>query len=152
FQRADGSRVPAADCPLLAAARSGVPYRNADDIFTRKDGTRFPVAYTSAPIERGGRGGGAGVALRDMSEREGREARQARRARLPARRAKVAAALAEAGELRGVLQRCAEALVRHLDAALARVWTLNEAGDVLELQASAGLYTHTDGGHARVPV
>src|SRR5262249_40319810 len=102
FQRADGSRVPAADCPLLAAARSGVPDRNAEDIFTRKDGTRFPVAYTSAPIERCGRVEGAVIAFRDMSERKEAEARQARRARLTALRAKVAAALAEAGELRGV--------------------------------------------------
>jgi PAS domain S-box-containing protein len=43
-------------------------------------------------------------------------------------------------------------MVDHLDAAFARIWTLNAAGDVLELQASAGLYTHLDGPHARVPV
>ncbi len=29
-------------------------------------------------------------------------------------------------------------MVRHLDAAIARIWTLNEGDDVLELQASAG--------------
>src|SRR6185295_2558293 len=33
-----------------------------------------------------------------------------------------------------------------------RIWTLNEAEGVLELQASAGLYTHLDGPHGRVPV
>jgi stage II sporulation SpoE-like protein/GAF domain-containing protein len=43
-------------------------------------------------------------------------------------------------------------MVLHLGGALARIWTLDEAGDVLELQASAGLYTHTDGAHRRVPV
>jgi PAS domain S-box-containing protein len=36
--------------------------------------------------------------------------------------------------------------------AFARVWTLDEEEDVLELQASAGMYTHTDGLHSRVPV
>src|SRR5687767_5915582 len=51
-----------------------------------------------------------------------------------------------------MLQSCAEAIVRHLDAAFARIWTLNEAEGLLELQASAGLYTHTDGAHGRVPV
>ena len=61
-------------------------------------------------------------------------------------------ALTECILLEEMLDRCAEATVRHLDAAFARVWTLNEAGDVLELQASAGLYTHTDGAHGRVPV
>jgi signal transduction histidine kinase len=77
---------------------------------------------------------------------------QARQTRQAALRAEVAAALAEGGELRPVLQHCADAVVRHLDAALARVWTLNAAENVLELQASAGLYTHIDGGHSRVPV
>ena len=51
-----------------------------------------------------------------------------------------------------MLQRCAEALVDHLHGAFARIWTLNPQGDVLELQASAGLYTHLDGPHSRVPV
>ncbi|HEX5709359.1 MAG TPA: GAF domain-containing protein, partial [Pyrinomonadaceae bacterium] len=46
----------------------------------------------------------------------------------------------------------AEALVTHLDAAFARVWTLDEGSSVLELQASAGMYTHLDGPHSRVPV
>ena len=32
--------------------------------------------------------------------------------------------------------------VRHLDAAFARIWVLDKAGEVLELRASAGLYTH----------
>lgn len=50
------------------------------------------------------------------------------------------------------LQRCAEAIVEHLGAAFARVWVLPPDGDVLELYASAGLYTHLDGGHARVRV
>jgi PAS domain S-box-containing protein len=43
-------------------------------------------------------------------------------------------------------------MVEHLDAALARVWLLNEDDNVLELQASAGLYTHIDGPHGRIPV
>ena len=51
-----------------------------------------------------------------------------------------------------MLQRCAEALVDHLHGAFARIWTLNPQEDVLELQASAGLYTHLDGPHSRVPV
>jgi len=51
-----------------------------------------------------------------------------------------------------MLQTCAEAVVRHLDAAFARIWVLNAATDVLELRASAGCYTHLDGAHSRVPV
>ncbi len=64
----------------------------------------------------------------------------------------VGAALTRGGPFREVLQHCTAAMVEHLDAAFARIWTLNEAEQVLELQASAGIYTHINGGHSRVPV
>ena len=51
-----------------------------------------------------------------------------------------------------MLQRCAEALVQHLGAAFARIWTLDEERGLLLLQASAGQYTHLDGRHGRVPL
>ena len=64
----------------------------------------------------------------------------------------VGLALTQDAPLRAMLACCAEAMARHLDGALARIWTLNEAGDVLELRASAGLYTHLDGPHSHVPI
>ncbi|MEP6704416.1 MAG: PAS domain S-box protein, partial [Acidobacteriota bacterium] len=54
--------------------------------------------------------------------------------------------------LRELLDACVQHLVKDLDVAFARIWTLNEAENVLELQASAGMYTHLDGAHSRVPV
>ena len=79
---------------------------------------------------------------------------QARRARQAALHADIHAAFSSGTEsaLQTMLQRGAEAVVRHLDAAFARIWTLNDQQNVLELQASAGLYTRLDGEHARVPV
>src|SRR5215510_14519267 len=66
--------------------------------------------------------------------------------------ADVSAALAESQvSLQSMLQKSAEALVRHMDAAFARIWTLNPKESLLELQASAGLYTHLNGRHSRVP-
>jgi len=50
------------------------------------------------------------------------------------------------------LRRSAETIVESLDAAFVRIWTLNQEQDVLELRASAGMYTHLDGAHGRVPV
>ncbi|MBA2544653.1 MAG: PAS domain-containing protein [Deltaproteobacteria bacterium] len=67
-------------------------------------------------------------------------------------RADVSAALADARDMRRTLQRCCEAAVAHLGVAFARVWTADEAGKLLLLDASAGLYTHLDGAHAQVPV
>jgi len=66
--------------------------------------------------------------------------------------ADVGIALTQAHNLDEMLRRCAQAVVDRLGAAFARIWTLNEAAQVLELQTSAGLYTHIDGPHGRVPV
>lgn len=73
-------------------------------------------------------------------------------ARHAALRAEVSLALTETGTPRAILQRCAEALVAHLDAAFARIWTLAPGDTILELQASAGRYTHLDGAHGRIPL
>jgi PAS domain S-box-containing protein len=51
--------------------------------------------------------------------------------------------LVQKTSLQVMLQSCTQAIVRHLDAAFARIWTLSECGEILELQASDGLYTHT---------
>lgn len=66
--------------------------------------------------------------------------------------ADVGIALTRIGSLPATLQRCAEIVVHRLDAAFARIWTLNPEANVLELQASAGLYTHLNGPHGRVPL
>jgi anti-sigma regulatory factor (Ser/Thr protein kinase) len=88
----------------------------------------------------------------DITERTRAQEALARQARRALLRADVNAALAEEDALEDVLQRCAESLVRHVDAAFARVWTLAPDEDMLVLRASAGLYTHKDGPHSRIPV
>ncbi len=88
----------------------------------------------------------------EITEQKRTEEKLRERERHAALAAEVGAAVAEGMPLREMLQRCAEAMVRHLDAAFARIWTLNEAEQLLELQASAGMYTHLDGPHGRVPV
>jgi signal transduction histidine kinase len=72
-------------------------------------------------------------------------------ARQVAVRVEVSAALARQGTLQDILQGCTEAVVRHLDAAFARIWVIRD-GRMLELQASSGMYTHIDGAHSRIPV
>jgi serine phosphatase RsbU (regulator of sigma subunit) len=56
----------------------------------------------------------------------------------------VLVALAGEGDLHAVLAACAQAILGRLNAALTRVWTLNEDARVLELQASAGLAVDVD--------
>src|SRR5437867_538671 len=93
--------------------------------------------------------------LRDTEvRRERRRAQTAllERARLAELTSEVGSALTRGEALRDTLQLCAEALVRHLDVALARIWILHEATAILALEASAGMYTQIDGPHSRVPL
>jgi formate hydrogenlyase transcriptional activator len=83
---------------------------------------------------------------------EALHAAMSERTRLSTVRAEIAVALASKDNLRGILHTCAETMVRHLDAAFARIWTLNKDGRVLELQASAGMYTRLDGRYSRIPI
>lgn len=64
----------------------------------------------------------------------------------------VGIALTRGNTLQEILRHCADAIVINLDAAFARIWILNKEKGVLELQASAGMYTHIDGPHSQIPV
>jgi signal transduction histidine kinase/CheY-like chemotaxis protein/HPt (histidine-containing phosphotransfer) domain-containing protein len=90
--------------------------------------------------------------LRINAERQRVEEEAAERARMAEMGRDVGIALSQANTLQEILQHCAEALVRHLDVAFARIWTLDPEAAVLVLQASAGQYTHLDGPHGRVPI
>lgn len=90
--------------------------------------------------------------MRDDTRRKLAEESQAESVRLAALSADVSVALTRNESLHATLRLCAEAMVLHLDAAFARIWTLDEAEQVLELKASAGIYTHLNGAHSRVPV
>ncbi|HEX8707863.1 MAG TPA: PAS domain S-box protein [Pyrinomonadaceae bacterium] len=116
-----------------------------------KDGHEIPVEIAFSEFSRNGKRYFTGI-VRDITERKRAEAALEERAQLAALGADIGVALNQGNSMRDMLQRCAETLVKHLDAAFARVWTLDETGSVLELQASAGIYTHLDGAHARVPV
>ncbi|MBL7225662.1 MAG: PAS domain S-box protein [Desulfobacteraceae bacterium] len=88
----------------------------------------------------------------DITDRIQAEEALQERQRHKALEAEVRLFLTRKAPLSEVLQHCVEEIVEYLDAAFARVWTLNHEEQVLELQASAGLYTHLDGAHSRVPV
>ena len=69
--RADGSEFPGVECPVYHTFRDNVPRYVDDDIFWRKDGTSFPVEYTSTPVkDESGRVVGAVVVFRDITERK----------------------------------------------------------------------------------
>ncbi|MDR3633764.1 MAG: PAS domain S-box protein [Isosphaeraceae bacterium] len=117
----------------------------------RADGSEFPVELAISPIALDGPPMFTAY-LRDITERKRDEAAVEERERLANLGADVGAALIEGESLPDMLQLCCEALVRHLHGAFARIWTLDDPQELLVLQASAGIYTHTDGPHGRVPI
>ena len=87
----------------------------------------------------------------DITERKVAEELRAEKAREVALRADVSVSFSKT-DLREMLRDCTEAMVRHLDAAFARIWTVDKNGQMLELQASAGMYTHLNGAHSLIPI
>jgi PAS domain S-box-containing protein/diguanylate cyclase (GGDEF)-like protein len=77
--REDGSAFPVEQCAIHVALHDGVTRTVGDEVFWRKDGTSFPVEYTTAPI-RNERNEitGAVVAFRDITDRKESENKIAR--------------------------------------------------------------------------
>ena len=63
----DGSPHPSEECPIYAAFRDGTVHHEAEDVFWRKDGSSFPVEYTSTPIFEQGNLVGAVIAFSDIT-------------------------------------------------------------------------------------
>ncbi|HAT50364.1 MAG: diguanylate cyclase [Nitrospirae bacterium] len=69
-KRVDGSPYPYEACPICAAMKDGIVHHSGDDIFWRKDGTFFPVHYTSTPIHEGGQIRGTVAVFRDITQQK----------------------------------------------------------------------------------
>src|SRR3954471_2325732 len=106
YKHPDGSPYPASECPMSRSRDTGTTFSMDEDWFVRRDGTMFPVAYTSTPIDTPD-GLGLVVAFSDIADR--------RRAERAARERDVAEALA--AEHRAAQRRIIEAA----DAARARL-------------------------------
>jgi PAS domain S-box-containing protein len=66
----DGSHYPRNKCYMYAAFTDGDLHQVDDEVLWHKDGTSFPVEYTSTPIREGANLIGAVVTFRDIAERK----------------------------------------------------------------------------------
>ncbi|MGB3070759.1 MAG: PAS domain S-box protein [Ottowia sp.] len=66
---ADGHDYPECDCPIFQAFRLGQPCRVDAEVFWRRDGSSFPVEYSSSPIIDQGQVHGAVITFVDITER-----------------------------------------------------------------------------------
>lgn len=68
--RPDGTPFTKHTCPIYAAFKDGEVHHVDDEVFWRKDGSNFPVDYTSTPIVENGKLAGAVVVFQDITERK----------------------------------------------------------------------------------
>ncbi len=68
--RADGTPYPLEECPMYHSLTRGTIGNRDDEVLWRKDGTSFPVEYTSVPMRKNGSIAGTVVVFRDISERK----------------------------------------------------------------------------------
>jgi PAS domain S-box-containing protein len=80
YQHPDGTPFPASECPGLQVLEKGIQLQDHKDVFIRKDGTFFPVVFSSSPLRGDGRTVGVVVCFRDDSMR--RQAEEALRQEL----------------------------------------------------------------------
>jgi PAS domain S-box-containing protein len=123
----------------LATGQRHIRWRAIELVGLHKSGREFPIEISFGEEVRKDKHFFTGI-VRDVTDRT-----------LHAEIHAAFSGLTESG-LQPILQLSADAIVRHREAAFARIWTINDQGNMLELQASAGQYTRLDGEHARVPV
>ena len=83
--RPDGKPYPKEECPIYATCKDGIIHRVDNEVFWRKDGTSFPVEYTSTPIrDEQDRLEGAVGTFRDITERKRAEEEIESLAKFPA--------------------------------------------------------------------
>ncbi len=137
----------------LASVRAGVSVPSLVEFeVIRPDGSSIWIEANVNNVVRNQKVIGRLLVGRDITQRKQKELALVERNCLLALDAELGQIINKHLAFRGLLQECTEAIVRHLDAAFARIWTLNGEDQVLELQASAGLYTHLNGPHSRVQV
>jgi PAS domain S-box-containing protein len=73
--RANGDPHPREECPMTKVLRDGVTVRVEDDVFVRRNGSKLPVSYSSAPLLTDGRTIGSVVVFSDISERKAEQLR-----------------------------------------------------------------------------
>lgn len=64
----DGTPYPCDECHIYNTMRDGIERKITNEVFWRKDGTNFPVEYTSTPVFKEGELIGAVAVFRDVSQ------------------------------------------------------------------------------------
>ncbi len=153
FVQADGTPFLTNDLPVQRAIATLTPARNVVMGIQQADHNYQWLLVNAEPrLDDSGHLSQVVCTVNNITTEKYAEQALWQQMKIAALRVAVGSALNEGITLREMLQRCAEALHQKLDVAFARIWVFDDADQVLILKASAGLYTHVNGGHSRIAI
>lgn len=137
---------------LVARARQGLP-NLFKWTYVGKNGRFIPV-YLNITALRDDQNDITGYLCiaSDAAEQQQAQQFQHLQMQLASFSAAVGQALTRSVSLQAMLQATAEAMVQHLETAVARIWTLDKQADSLRLQASAGLPPDLDDSYSTIAI
>jgi PAS domain S-box-containing protein len=141
-----------ASCPLQACMDNDEAFSGVEEVVC-VSGKPRTILVSGSRLDGRNAAHRLGIAVfQDITARKNEEELYLERMRLSAFISEIGAVMTRVGLLQEALQNCAELMVTLLDAVLARIWLFDEQESMLELKASAGLYTHLNGAHSRIPL
>ncbi|WP_029246757.1 ATP-binding protein [Schlesneria paludicola] len=129
----------------------GIPHFASFDrqvVGCRRGGTTFPIDVTISEVHADGVTRFTGM-IRDITLHKLAETNLAEQARLAEFAAKIGQVLVSAGGLTTILRSCTDAIVSHLEIALAEIWTMSDTAQSLELAAQTDKFTTSAPDHHR---
>ena len=159
FQMYHQRQQPCENCPSHRALQSG-EMETEEVLFIDKDSNELTLELRVFPIKNE-----AGnithiaefvrdITLKKQADTEKKQADIAlgEQAELLTVGKKIGQVLSHSFSMQEMLQGCATVINENIGAAFTRIWLYNDADKILELQASAGMYTHIEGKHQCIPL
>ncbi|HOU12006.1 MAG TPA: GAF domain-containing protein [Anaerolineae bacterium] len=131
----DGTPYPETECPIHAGYRAGSRRRGDDEVFWRKDGSRFPARYVSTPFYQDGKLAGAVVVFQDITERKTFEEEITRSNMELAAQNTIAATLSQSLHLDATLNTALDAVLSILGIEIGGIFLLDPVSNSLTLCA-----------------
>ena len=120
----DGTPHPPQECLVYEVLRTGRINRIENEVFWRKDGTSFPVYYTSTPLLENDKIVGAVVTFGDVTERKKNERRLAAQH-------EVTKILAEYGTVKEAFPKILQTICEGIEWEYGEIWLVDEQNNIL---------------------
>jgi PAS domain S-box-containing protein/putative nucleotidyltransferase with HDIG domain len=140
--KCDGMPYPPEECRIYAAYRDRNVHHVDDEVFWRKDGTSFPVEYTSTPIVDDGTLYGAVVTFRDITYRKHAEQQIQQQVQRLAALHDIDIAITSSLDLRVSTEIILDEVIKQLHVDAADILLLDQHKQSLEYAGSRGFRTN----------